>query len=212
MSSNVVFQRERVPVIRRINLGGHDHLGRKIDRVFGLVRQMRPAVLHLRDAAVFVGRTLPLVVRDLDHRQRRMNGRLFGRRHPQELPQRQRITAPPGDSPLRPDPLEVADQQHAEVDARRNARPAPLRVVRLAQLLDPLVEAPCGQQFIELHVESMSRRDRQARCRDPQFPLPLVVPSPQRHRFVLAPWSTSSDPPPMIATRCFGEESPRGLF
>ena len=48
-----------------INLGRQDQLRVQIDDVFGLVGQMRAAVLHLGDPAVGVGFAPPLFVRDL---------------------------------------------------------------------------------------------------------------------------------------------------
>ena len=66
------------------------------------------------------------------------SGVVFVERNAQELRQRAAVAAPPGDAPLRVDPLEVADQQHAEVDARRDRFAAdPGGVVRLAQRLRP---------------------------------------------------------------------------
>ena len=42
----------------------------------------------------------------------------------QKLPQRDRVPAPPRDTPLRTDTLQVSHHQHPEVHARRKARPA----------------------------------------------------------------------------------------
>src|SRR5690242_21465013 len=55
----------------------------------------------------------------------------------QELPEREAVRAAPLEAALAVDPLEVPDQVHPEVAARRQRRPAaPARVVGLALLLD----------------------------------------------------------------------------
>ena len=60
--------------------------------------------------------------------------------------QRAAVTATPGDAALRGDALEVADQDHAEVGARRNRGPALLiGVVRAAEQLQPQIALRLGQ-------------------------------------------------------------------
>jgi hypothetical protein len=61
-------------------------------------------------------------------------------RNAEELPQRKAVAAPPDDA-ARVDPCKVADEQHAEIDAGRNAGTSLTdRVVRFAQRLDEGVE------------------------------------------------------------------------
>lgn len=79
---------------------------------------------------------------------------------PQEHPQRQRVRAPPLQTPLRLDSLEVADEEHPEVHARRDGGPSRL-VERLevgcAELLHTRVELRLRQQLVELLVEPVTR-------------------------------------------------------
>jgi transposase len=56
-------QRRGVALIGRLQRHGHNHARLQIDRVLGLVSQVCASVLHLRDARVFVRRTLPVFVR-----------------------------------------------------------------------------------------------------------------------------------------------------
>ena len=53
------------PCIRALHRDGHDRAGLQIDGVLGLVRQVRAAVLHLRDLRVGIVRMRPVVVRAL---------------------------------------------------------------------------------------------------------------------------------------------------
>ena len=93
------------------------------------------------------------------------------------------IGATPGDAALAVQTLEVTDQQHPEVNPRRNPRPAkPLGVVRPEQIFDELVEPRLGQQPVELLVKRMPRPTRQISRRNPKLRLPLSLPSSQRHR------------------------------
>jgi len=57
-----VFERLRIGPIGRINLRDENHLRVEIDHVFRVISEVRRTVFPLRDAAVGVGRTLPLVV------------------------------------------------------------------------------------------------------------------------------------------------------
>lgn len=120
--------------------------------------------------------------------ERRVIRRVFPQRDPQELSQRERIAAPPGNAPLRADPLEVADQQHAKVHARRHRRPAlPLRIIRLAQCLDVPIKAALAQERVELVIKHMPRRPRQLVVHHEQI-LPLLrLPLTHRHPTSL-PW------------------------
>src|SRR5271157_4582954 len=63
-----------------------------------------------------------------------MVGNLVAVRKPQEIAQRERVRATPGDAALAVYPLEIADHVHAEIPSRRQRRRAhPRRVVRLPQ-------------------------------------------------------------------------------
>ena len=89
-----------------------------------------------------------------------MVGRLLIKRHAQELPQAQAVGTSPGDATLAVDALEVADQQHPEVHARRDRGLAALLlvvVIPLAAAFDPAVELGLGQKLIELPIERMPR-------------------------------------------------------
>jgi hypothetical protein len=57
--------RRRVALIGRLQRHRHNRPARQVHRVLGLVRQVRPAVLHLRDARVRICRAHPLLVRRL---------------------------------------------------------------------------------------------------------------------------------------------------
>src|SRR5579863_3974942 len=107
--------------------------------------------------------------------------RFFCAGNSQELAQRQRVAATPGDSALSIDAFEVSDHQHAKVDAGRNAGTTESGIVRLTQLLDPLIEIPFRQKFVQLLVEHMPRRDWQLLGSNPEFSLLLFVSPPQRH-------------------------------
>src|SRR5216684_425239 len=104
-----------------------------------------------------------------------------------ETPQRQRIRQPPGNPALRPDALEIPDQQRPKVNPRRQGRTPVLGRIKLrAPLLDKLVEALRLQQLVQALVERMSRRRRQLAVRDPDvlLLLPLLA-RPHRHAPIL---------------------------
>ena len=120
-------------------------------------------------------------------RERLGVGRGLVQRNAQELPQAQAVGAPPGDAPLAVDALEVTDQQHAKVHARRNRWLAALLfllVVLLATPFDPVIEVGFGQQGVELLIKRMTRRLRQAVGHDEQRLLPLLSLT-HRHRAIL---------------------------
>jgi hypothetical protein len=48
-----------------VNRRRHDHAGVEIDRMFGLVGEMRRAVLHLGDLRLSIGLARPILVREL---------------------------------------------------------------------------------------------------------------------------------------------------
>jgi hypothetical protein len=110
-----------------------------------------------------------------------MVGHLLGGAQAQELAQGQAVRAAPLEPALAVDPLEVADQVHAEVAARRQRRPAPLAgVVRRALLLGEAVEPGRDQHRLQAIVEGVPRRARQLRPAEHQIGLSLALPS-QRH-------------------------------
>ncbi len=109
-------------------------------------------------------------------------GRRFVQRHAQEVPQAQAVGASPGDAALAVDVLEVTDQEHTKVDARRDRRLAALLlrgVILLATPLDPIVELGFGQKLVELSIERMARRLGQTLHRNEESLLPLP---PLAHR------------------------------
>jgi hypothetical protein len=112
-----------------------------------------------------------------------MVGRQFAQRDAQKFSQAEAVGTPPGDAPLRAEALEVAHQQHPEVDARRNAGPPQgVVIVRLAQPFDELVEACFSQQLVELAVKHMPFRPRQLVHCDPEGWLLLMTAASQGHR------------------------------
>ena len=112
-----------------------------------------------------------------------MVGRLFAQRGAQKFSQAEAVGTPPGDAPLRAEALEVAHQQHPEIDARRNSRPAHgVVIVRLTKPFDQLVEVGFSQQFVELAIKDVPFRPRQIVHRDPERRLLLLVAASQRHR------------------------------
>src|SRR3546814_1080221 len=97
------------------------------DLVMYLVRQAAP---RLRQ---------PAMIRDL-----------VAARQSQELPQRPRIRTAPDNPAFAVDALEIADQQHAEIAARRQRRGShPRRIIGLARLLDKAIAARLAQQLLE---------------------------------------------------------------
>src|SRR3954452_12641462 len=87
-----------------------------------------------------------------------------GRAQPQELAEREAVGAAPLEAALAVDALEVADQVHAEVAARRQRRPAPLAgVVGRALPLGEAVEPGLDQDRLQPVVEGVPRRARQLR-------------------------------------------------
>ena len=262
-------QRRRVPLVGAGHLDRHQGLGVQIDRVFGLVRQVGPPVLHLGDAGLRVVRMLPVLVGafarpllvepsqilarrrldpfglgqalqvlavalpgvpphhvaqggvglqgrgvhrqglaleqpflgqhaqhpvehllvDLlrqalaDARQARVIRRGLAQGVAQKPPQGERVGDPPGDAPLRAQALEVADQEHAEIDPRRDARPAQrLRVIRCAPGFHKPVKPMGRQQLIQLRVKRTPRRLRQRVGRHPHLLLLTLGSSTHRHR------------------------------
>src|SRR5437773_5249076 len=104
-----------------------------------------------------------------------------------KAPQGQRVRQPPGNPPLRPDALEIPDQQRTKVNPRRQRRTPVLGRIELrTPLLDKLVEALGLQQLIQTLIKRMSRCRRQLGVRDPDvlLLLPLLA-RPHRHAPIL---------------------------
>src|SRR5204862_147991 len=79
------------------------------------------------------------------------------------------------------DALEVAEQVHAEVPARRQRRAARLlRVVGRAVALGEAIKPGLDQHRLQAVVEGVPRRARQLRPADHQVRLSLTLPA-QRH-------------------------------
>src|SRR5438067_6091559 len=120
-------------------------------------------------------------------RDRRVVRRVLVQRNAHKAPQRQRVRQPPGNPPLRPDTLEIPDQQRSKVNPRRQRRtPVLLRIKLRAPLLDELVEALGLQQLIQALIKRVSRSRRQLAVRDPDvlLLLPLLA-RPHRHAPIL---------------------------
>src|SRR3979411_247444 len=105
-----------------------------------------------------------------------MIGNLLAVLQPQELPQRHRIRTPPGNASLAGDPLEVANQVHAEVTPWRQRRRAHLRrVIRLACRLDKEIKTARDQHFLKPIVKHMPRRARYLLPGHDQIALPIAL-------------------------------------
>src|SRR5579862_1329235 len=126
--------------------------------------------------------------------------------HPQEPPQRQRVTRPPSDPPLRIDPLEIPDQQQPEVHPGRQARPPPPRRIKPpAPPFHKLVEAALLEQLVQALIKRMTRSLRQRSLRHPHLFLPfLIFPSSHRHAPILYPFKGIAIL--MLASLCLVEE------
>ena len=134
----------RVALVGALHRHADDGAGVQVDRVLGLVGQMRPAILHLRDAGLGVVRVPPLAVPALlrplpiEPRQGRPRGRLDARGL-RQLRQERLIRLPriaPHDAPQRRVRLE-----------RRGIDPdrLPLAQLRRGQHLhDPREHRPMG--------------------------------------------------------------------
>ena len=59
------IERRRVTPVGFVDRGRHDHARVEIDRMFGLIGEMRRAVLHLGDLGVRIGLARPILVRQL---------------------------------------------------------------------------------------------------------------------------------------------------
>ena len=87
-----------------------------------------------------------------------MVGRRLGGTEPQERAQGQTVGAAPLQPALAVDPLEVADQMHPEVAARRQRRPTAIaRIVPRALLLGEAVEPGLDQDRLQPVVKGVPR-------------------------------------------------------
>ena len=113
-------------------------------------------------------------------RDRRMIGRGFVEFDGEKAPQRDRIGQAPSDAAFAVEAFQVADQQAAEVAARRQRGTAHVRRVELlATLFGEVVEAVLVEQLVEPAVKRVGRGLGQIRGGHPQalLPLPLVASS-----------------------------------
>ena len=100
----------------------------------------------------------------------------------QEAPQRQRVGEAPPDAALRVDAFEVADQQAAKVQTRRQRRPSHLGCVELlTAAFDEGVEAVLVEQRVKPLVERMCRCAGHVGGRDPELLL-VLSPTASSHR------------------------------
>src|SRR5437867_53777 len=104
-----------------------------------------------------------------------------------KAPQRQRVRQPPGNPALRPDALEIPDQQRPKVNPRRQRRTPVLGRIELrTPLLDKLVEALGLQQLIQTLIKRMPWSRRQLGVCDPDLLLLLpLLARPHRHAPIL---------------------------
>ena len=109
-------------------------------------------------------------------RYRRMVRRCLVQRDVQKLPQAQRIGRPPRDRPFRVQALDVAEQQHPDVAARRQTRPAhPVGVERRALALDEGVETRLVEDTIQAFIERVTSASRQVGAGHPHRRLPRAA-------------------------------------
>src|SRR5581483_12313035 len=129
-------------------------------------------------------------------------------RDAEEGPRRPAIAAPPGDGPLGVEALEVADEEHAEVDARGDGVSAfTVGIVGLAKVLGVAVEAGFGEQGVELVVEGVAGGLGQVGGDSPEVRLPLGRPMAHAHGEALARhyglgWPNIPHPSRAFSTAC----------
>ena len=112
--------------------------------------------------------TSKFTLRDLRAPASRQQLRADFEAYVEEVPQAQRIGGPPRNRTFRLQALEVAEQQHPEVAARRQARPTdPVAIELGALLLDEGVEARRIENTIQAFVKRMARAARQVRTWTP---------------------------------------------
>jgi len=128
-----------------------------------------------------------------DAGQARMIGSAVVETEAEETGQRATVSTPPGDAALRVDPFEVADEQHAKVNAGRNPGASGFGgVVRLAGLFNPAIEVTLVEQFVELVVEDVPRNIGERVGFDPELLLAILFFPSETHsiviRFVEVEW------------------------
>jgi hypothetical protein len=94
-------------------------------------------------------------------------GRRLGQHQPKKLPERKRICRTPRNRALGVQAFEIANEQQAEVAARRQPRSALVRIELGAQLLDEAVEVVLVKNQIQARVERMRGTPRQVLSGDP---------------------------------------------
>jgi hypothetical protein len=82
-------------------------------------------------------------------------GRRLGQHQPEKRAQRKRIRGTPRNGTLGVQAFEIADQQQAEVAARRQARPSLVCVESLAESFDVPVEVMLLEDLIQSCVKWM---------------------------------------------------------
>ena len=92
---------------------------------------------------------------------------------PAKLPERETAYTLPRDAPLKIGSLEGTDKDHAEVDARRNARTTTFFAKRLALRPAKVVKLSVPEHTIQTVIKHMPVRRWLHPCRHPQFLLPL---------------------------------------
>src|SRR5437867_3823850 len=152
----------------------HDapHRGVRLERGHIHGERLAPEQVGV-DQALLHPREYRLMRLDVDQaagaRDRRMIGRRLVEAQAQKVAYRQRVRCPPGDPALRVEPFEIADQQQAEVPARREAGPSHhRRIERPTVLLNEAVEACSLEDLVQAHVERVPRRHRELGRGDPQ--------------------------------------------
>ncbi len=102
----------------------------------------------------------------------------FGGAELEEFPQGKGIAAAPADAALRVDALEVANQKHAEIAARRDGSAANIIGVKgCAQGLKKAVKATLTQNFLQLFIKNMALALRYLIIRQPHTALLLLAPA-----------------------------------
>jgi hypothetical protein len=114
--------------------------------------------------------------------------RRLNQRDAEEVAQRQRIRRTPRDAALRVDALEVANQQQADIDPRRQPRSAHLLGVERRTLrFREVVKSTLTQQLIQSRVERVTRGCREVRHRHPHGRLSVALAFAHRHAQSLVP-------------------------
>lgn len=101
----------------------------------------------------------------------------------QKRPQRETVSAPPSDAPLRIHAFEITDEEHVKAVARRNGLATKaLGIEGFAEFLGEVVEVLGFEQAIEFLKEHIPRRFGQPIGGNPEFLLPFTTAAPHTHR------------------------------